>query len=56
MVLPPVVISVDEPTDIDKAIAEVMADVEKELVIEEAVRPIINTRIHRWWQILTKSH
>lgn len=57
VVLPPVVVSVDEPTDIDKAMAEAMIDVKEEynLITEEVEKSTTDKRIQKWWQILTKN-
>ena len=57
VVLPPVTISVEEPEDIDKAIAETMLDIKDkyDLKTEEVEKATLNRRIQKWWQILTKS-
>ena len=57
VVLPPVAISVEEPEDIDKAIAETMLDIKDkyDLKTEEVEKATLNRRIQKWWQILTKG-
>lgn len=57
VVLPPVAISVEEPEDIDKAIAETMLDIKDEydLKTEEVEKSTLDRRIQKWWQILTKG-
>jgi hypothetical protein len=57
VVQPPLVISVDEPTDVDMAIAETMIDIKEEydLMTEEVEKSTTDKRIQKWWQILTKN-
>jgi len=57
VVQPPLVVSVDEPTDVDKAIAEIMIDIKEEydLMTEEVEKSTTDKRIQKWWQILTKN-